>query len=47
VVASLVASLVGASVNGRTRLHRDGLVATVTLIAVAAFVLGVLVGRVM
>jgi hypothetical protein len=34
-------------VNGRTRLHRDGLIATITLIAVCAFVLGVLVGRVM
>jgi hypothetical protein len=33
--------------NGRTRLHRDGLVATVVLVAVCAFVLGVLVGRVM
>jgi hypothetical protein len=46
-VAPLVAALVGAGVNGRTRLHRDGLVATVALIAVCAFVLGVLVGRVM
>jgi hypothetical protein len=44
VVAALVA-LVGARVNGRTRLHRDGLVATVVLVAVCAFALGVLIGR--
>jgi hypothetical protein len=47
VVAALVAALVGARMNGRTRLHRDGLIASVALIAVCAFVLGVLVGRVM
>jgi hypothetical protein len=33
-------------VNGRTRLHRDGLIATIALIAALAFTLGVLVGRV-
>ena len=33
--------------NGRTRLHRDGLVAVVVLIAAGSFVLGVLVGRVL
>jgi hypothetical protein len=41
----LVAALVAARMNGRTRLHRDGLVVTVCLIAVLSFTVGVLIGR--
>jgi hypothetical protein len=47
VVAALVAALVGARMNGRHRIHRDGLYASIAAVAVCAFVLGVLVGRVM
>jgi len=32
-------------VNGRRRLHTDGLVMTVLLVAAVAFTVGVLVGR--
>jgi hypothetical protein len=33
--------------GGRHRIHRDGLWASIVLVAACAFVLGVLVGRVM
>lgn len=32
--------------NGRTRIHRDGLIVSVVLIAAVSFTVGVLVGRV-